>query len=121
MVSRSGDRSRAFLALRFFFVGMAFPARRRAGTDDSNLIAIRTVRNHKQATALGAADQDPSRLAARVRRIGNCDRERIGKCRASLAKDTPCLRRFDTSFRGSQVKLRGMQSVYSDETQYACA
>jgi hypothetical protein len=38
---------RALAALRFFFVGMAFPARRRAGTDDSNLVAILLMRNHK--------------------------------------------------------------------------
>jgi hypothetical protein len=62
MVSRFDARLRDFAGLRFFFVGMAFPARRRAGTDDSNLISIVTMRNHKQPTALGPADSDPPRL-----------------------------------------------------------
>jgi hypothetical protein len=62
---------RAFEALRFFFVGMAFPARRRAGTDDSNLVTLVRVRNHKEAAPLRPAYQDPPKLAAGVRRIMN--------------------------------------------------
>ena len=50
MVSRSGRRSGGFAALRFFFVGMTFPARRRAGTDDSNLVTTLGMRK-RQADA----------------------------------------------------------------------
>jgi hypothetical protein len=46
---------RAFEALRFFFVGMAFPACRRAGSDDSNLVTLVRMRNHKEAAPLRPA------------------------------------------------------------------
>jgi hypothetical protein len=58
MVSRSGAALRALAALRFFFVGMTFPARRRAGIDYSNLVTLFSMRNHKEATALGPTDQE---------------------------------------------------------------
>jgi hypothetical protein len=58
MVSRSAADFRALAALRFFFVGMTFPARRRAGIDDSNLVAFFGMRNHKEATTLGPTDQE---------------------------------------------------------------
>lgn len=50
------------MALRFFFVGMTFPARRRAGIDDSNLVTLFGMRNYKKATSLGPTDQEIPRL-----------------------------------------------------------
>jgi len=46
---------------------MTFPARRRAGIDDSNLVPFFGMRNHKETTTLGPTDQEAAtrQLSAR--------------------------------------------------------
>src|SRR5438445_11299102 len=76
--SYSGRRSSLESAgLLVFFIGLAFTARGRSGTDDTNLINTFCVCNYQEAARNALTDKEPSLLTDRMLWIGDRDRQRI--------------------------------------------